>query len=207
MTKLLTIHQFWLSESGVPPAVLDLSKENQKKANIAGFDYKLWTLKSLYLEISQQDKRRIKAFKNNPAKCDFARFLILEKYDGIYIDMDEWVHWDESHKNGYFISRLQGGKGFIVNGIMRIPRELCSCVLKKARDFIDNRRLGDARSVGIVPLRHCLNQINFEWRVIALPGPELDPPGKVWKQKPNSTAWKDHINLWEPVKTMTNELS
>jgi len=209
----MIINQIWISDDPTPSAVVEQAKKNEIAALSAGFKYQFWEKSNFLKILSKADINRMEAMKNDVAKCDFARYLALKKNKGIYIDMDDWMHFTKKHKEEYFISRLQGGEGFIVNGILHIPEEVIDCVLKKARAFIDRRGLGDARAVGIAPLRHCINEIKFKHRYIKMGGgkwgdsAEMCSPGKVWGKPRGKASWKDHINLWEEPKTLLEELS
>jgi hypothetical protein len=202
----MIINQIWISDTPTPPLVLNRARRNESKAFAAGFKYKFWEKSSIYRILEKDDRVRFDAIKNNIARCDFTRYHVLKRNNGIYIDMDDWMHFDSSHKNEYFISRLRKGKGFIVNAILRIPEEVSDCVIKQARDFIDQRGVGDARAIGIIPLRRCINAIEFKHRYIAMPGKELCSPGKNW-QTSSETSWKGQIDLWDEPKTMKEELN
>jgi mannosyltransferase OCH1-like enzyme len=78
------IHQIWIG-TDVPSDVIYLST---KLRNInSEWEYKLWTDKSFDF-INTDLMNKINLIKNFGAKSDILRYLILEKYGGLYLDCD-----------------------------------------------------------------------------------------------------------------------
>ena len=79
------IHQLWIGDASKMPkdAMETIKKDNPD------CEYKLWTEKELNnLKISKKLELKIKCMPELCGKCDIYRYLILQKYGGIYIDAD-----------------------------------------------------------------------------------------------------------------------
>lgn len=200
----MIINQIFLCKGDVPDKVLELSKINNKKARKQGFDYTLWTKKNLYPAISQEDRERLRSIKVLPAAADFARILVLDLNEGLYIDLDNWLDIKLEYRKKNLISVLQNGTGFITNAILKLPRDAIDLYLSKIRKVIDERHHGDARIIGAIPLRQTLRQLNFEYEIVAMPGGVENLP-KAWDTSGNS-QWPGVLNIFEGAKSMKEEL-
>lgn len=201
----MIINQIFLCEGVVPIEVIELSKANKKKAIAQGCDYMLWTKKNLYPNISQEDRERLDAIKIFPAAADFARILVLDLNEGLYIDLDNWIDIKLEYRKKNLVSVLRNGKGNITNAILKLPRNAIDLYLSKLRAIIDERKLGDARIIGAIPLRQTVRQLKFEYEVIAMPDGVEDLP-KAWESKGRS-MWAGWMNIFENPKTMKEELN
>lgn len=201
----MIVNQIFLCAGDVPSEVIELSKRNKKKAISQGCDYILWTKKNIYPAISQEDRERLRAIKVLPAAADFARILVLDLNEGIYIDLDNWLDIKLEYKNKNLISVLQGGKGFRTNAILKLPRNAIDLYLKKIRTVIDERQAGDARIVGAIPLRQTIRELKFKYEILAMPGDDVEDLPKVWDTSGDSN-WSGTLNIFEGVKTMKEEL-
>ena len=79
------IHQIWIGNKKIPKKYLRWSK-TWKKYN-PEWEYKLWTNKELN-EIYMKNRSIYESTDNIGFKSDIARYEILYKYGGIYIDTD-----------------------------------------------------------------------------------------------------------------------
>ena len=79
------IHQIWVGNKKIPKKYLQWGK-TWKKYN-PEWEYKLWTNKELNA-ISMQNRSIYESTKNIGFKSDIARYEILYKFGGIYIDTD-----------------------------------------------------------------------------------------------------------------------
>ena len=79
------IHQIWIGPKKIPKKYLDWSKTWKK--NHPGWDYKLWTNEDLK-NFPMQNRYIFDSSDNVGFKSDLARYEILYKYGGIYIDTD-----------------------------------------------------------------------------------------------------------------------
>lgn len=201
----MIVNQIFLCKGDVPSKVLDLSKNNKKKAKKQGCDYILWTKKNLYPSISHEDRQRLDSIKIFPAAADFARILVLDLNEGLYIDLDNWIDIKLDYRKKNVISVLQNGNGFITNAILKLPRDAIDLYLSKARKVIDERRHGDARIIGAIPLRQTIRELKFEFEVIGMPDGCENLP-KAWDSTGRST-WVGWMNIFDHPKTMKEELS
>jgi mannosyltransferase OCH1-like enzyme len=79
------IHQIWIGPKKIPKKYLNWGKSWIKKN--PQWDYKLWTNKEIN-QLSMINRSLYDSTKNIGFKSDIARYEILYKYGGIYIDTD-----------------------------------------------------------------------------------------------------------------------
>lgn len=91
MTTNRHIHQIWLGKKS--PKYLDLVVYSRK--NWPSFEFQLWTDRDAnvfkndsYFDGSLSETFLWKYASNNAVRADIFRYLILEKFGGIYIDFD-----------------------------------------------------------------------------------------------------------------------
>ena len=113
------IHQFW--SQGIPPDPYFTWGE-KIKAMHPGWKYYLWTFETLSREFPEAN---LTEDMNHAIKADIARFLLLYRFGGIWLDMDMEMHrtLDSLLSNDFFISfQIDGYVGLgIVGSIPRHP--------------------------------------------------------------------------------------
>jgi len=80
------IHQVWLGKNKYE---YDLFSNTWKNFCLDGWEYKLWTDDNIEeLELNEINKRNLDKIINIGMKSDFIRYLVLQKFGGIYFDVD-----------------------------------------------------------------------------------------------------------------------
>ena len=78
------IHQLWIGPKSIP-----INAMNTIKQDNPDYDYILWNEEKLEeLTIPKKYKQKIKLMEELNGKADMYRWIILEKYGGIFVDAD-----------------------------------------------------------------------------------------------------------------------
>ena len=88
------LHQIWLQGEALVPEKYRKSKNSWQK-ECSPFDYKFWDHQSIANFMSLEYPSYIdiwKYLKPEIKKCDFARYLILHHFGGVYADIDTTAH-------------------------------------------------------------------------------------------------------------------
>ena len=116
----MIIHQIFFNigkgELKEIPRFYECYQNNKKKCKLQGITYKLWTRKMVDKLIEKPEnnifKRIYYEFDQDIMRIDFARYLILYRFGGIYVDLDIcilksikhlfqkdyfFVRWNDSH--------------------------------------------------------------------------------------------------------------
>jgi len=74
------------------PRFYECHLNNKKKCKLQKIQYKLWTRKMVEKLLEKKENRRFKRlyyeFEQDIMRIDFARYLILYRFGGIYVDLD-----------------------------------------------------------------------------------------------------------------------
>ena len=86
------IHQIWFDFKDLPniPEHFNKNVESWKNHN-PDWDYKVWDLETAVKIIKDEYPGYLNTFnefKYNISKCDFFRYILMNKYGGMYIDLD-----------------------------------------------------------------------------------------------------------------------
>jgi len=122
------IHQIWIGTQPVPAGTQAWKKHAQKH----GYEYKLWTEKDIQnLSITENAGfREMYEDGDLPGAVDVARYIILEKFGGIYLDCDWYPARDDL--SFHHIMPMQGIGGMAED----IPRNTGKGGLLLANSFI-----------------------------------------------------------------------
>ena len=117
----MTLHQIFFNigkgELKEIPRFYNCYQNNKKKCRSQGITYKLWTRKMVEKLLEKPENRQFKRiyyeFEQDIMRIDFARYLILYRFGGIYVDLDIcmlgksikhlfqkdyfFVRWSDSH--------------------------------------------------------------------------------------------------------------
>ena len=94
------IHQLWIGTKPAPTKFMDTWREAHEPL---GFEYHFWNEEKLQKEINlSRHGKRINSIEEINGKADIFRWLILQKYGGIFVDADSiCIHpFDEHLLNG-----------------------------------------------------------------------------------------------------------
>ena len=94
--KKMIIHQIFFNigkgELHEIPRFYECYQNNKKKCKKQGIQYKLWNQKMVEDLLEKQENKQFKRiyyeFDQDIMRIDFARYLILYRFGGIYIDLD-----------------------------------------------------------------------------------------------------------------------
>ncbi|MGV8938694.1 MAG: glycosyltransferase family 32 protein [Allorhizobium sp.] len=88
------LHQVWIGDLPPPPAV----DAWRRHCNSFSMDYRLWDEAALLVEGFDQNPAfaEMMARKDYPGAADVARYLVLEKFGGIYMDADWYPARDDA---------------------------------------------------------------------------------------------------------------
>jgi len=87
------IHQIWIGSQPVPEG----TKAWRKHASINGYEYKLWTDQDLQDLAITENAGYQEMYEDGdyPGAVDVARYIILEKFGGVYLDCDWYPARDD----------------------------------------------------------------------------------------------------------------
>jgi mannosyltransferase OCH1-like enzyme len=135
------IHQIWLGPNKRPDIWTNSWKIDYIK-KYPDWEYKLWTEK----EINELDLINNKQYKHEQfynGKSDIARYEILNKFGGIFIDADSlWINHslddilNKSKDSGMFCAEEPVNKWSIANGVIGFTKD--HIILKEIIDHITN---------------------------------------------------------------------
>lgn len=126
------IHQIWIGTKPLPEKFLWMIKTIKK--NHPNWKYKLWTNKDLK-SFKLKNKKVFDKLTNIGAKADIFRYEILERYGGVYFDIDfeSLKSLDELSYYYSFCAGLLCGTDLVANGFIACSAHhpiLRECVLK-----------------------------------------------------------------------------
>jgi phosphorylcholine metabolism protein LicD len=118
------IHQLWVGEHKVPWRYINTWKNDYIKKN-PDWKYMLWTEKELE-ELNMENKHIYDLEPTNNGKSDIARYEILYKYGGIWIDADSvWVNGkslndliEGAKETNFFAARSLNDKDNLASGVV-----------------------------------------------------------------------------------------
>jgi len=136
-----TIHQIWLGPNKCPDIWMNSWKNDYIK-RYPEWTYKLWTEK----EINELDLINKKQYDNEKfynGKSDIARYEILYRFGGIFMDADSlWIHYslndilEKAKISGMFAAEEPVNKWSIANGVIGFTKE--HPILKSMINYISN---------------------------------------------------------------------
>ncbi len=118
------IHQLWIGEHKIPWRYINTWKNDYIKKN-PDWEYMLWTEKELE-ELNMENKHIYDLESTYNGKSDIARYEILYKYGGIWIDADSvWIN-DKSlndliegaKETNFFAARSLNDEGNLASGVV-----------------------------------------------------------------------------------------
>lgn len=88
------LHQVWIGDLPAPPAI----EAWRRHCAAHGMDYRLWDADALLSEgfDAHPSFRDMMARKDYPGAADVARYLVLEKFGGLYMDADWYPARDDA---------------------------------------------------------------------------------------------------------------
>lgn len=136
------IHQIWLGPNKRPDIWMDSWKINYTK-KYPDWKYMLWTEKEI-TPLNLTNSKQYEYEKHYPGKSDIARYEILNKYGGVFIDADSlWIdgktNLDDilkmSKDIGMFAAEEPVNKSSIANGVIGFSKN--NIILNEIINFIN----------------------------------------------------------------------
>lgn len=122
------IHQIWLGPNKQPDIWMN-SWKNDYINKYPEWTYKLWTEKEID-DLNLSNKKQYENEKYYIGKSDIARYEILYRFGGIFMDADSvWIHHslndilEKAKKSGMFCAEEPVNKWSIANGVIGFSKE------------------------------------------------------------------------------------